>query len=85
MSIEKILPLIENVNAEISALDDEKTRIISKVEAAAAVAEENSASAEEISASAQQMSASIQDIANSIQELSSITANTLCDVNKFKV
>lgn len=85
LSIEKILPLIENVNAEISALDDEKTRIISKVEAAAAVAEENSASAEEISASAQQMSASIEDIANSVQELSSIAANTLYDVNKFKV
>lgn len=83
--INKIIPLIENVNLEIDRINGEKNQIISKVENASAVSEENSASAEEISASSHEMNASSEEVATSAETLSAVAVETLEEINKFKL
>lgn len=84
-AIEKILPLIGNTVSEINKINEEKVDIINGIEAASAVAEENSASSEEIAASVQEMSASSEEVASSAEALAAIAAQTLLEVNKFKL
>ncbi|OFI06481.1 methyl-accepting chemotaxis protein McpC [Clostridium acetireducens DSM 10703] len=84
-NIENILPLIAKVNKEVNNIDNQKNEIIGKVESTSAVSEENSASAEEISASSQEMNASSEEVANSASMLSTISSETLEEVNRFKL
>jgi len=84
-AIEKMLPLIENANSEVSKINNEKDSIIGKIENASAISEENSASSEEIAASAQEMSASSEEVATSAEKLTAIATRTLEEVNKFKL
>ncbi|MCY6483128.1 methyl-accepting chemotaxis protein [Clostridium aestuarii] len=84
-AIEKILPLINNVNGEVNKINNDKNGIINKIESASAVAEENSASSEEIAASVQEMNSSTEEVANSAEILSEMSAKTIEEVNKFKL
>jgi methyl-accepting chemotaxis protein len=85
VSVEKIIPMIEAVNASASTINNEKLSVIEKVEGISAIAEEVSASSEEISASAQEMNASSQEVTNTAQVLSSMTLDMSNLVNKFRI
>ncbi len=84
-AIERIIPLIEDVNNQVGKIESEKNIIIEKVESASAVAEENSASTEEISASSQEMHASSEEVSKSAEMLTNLSMVTIEEVNKFKL
>lgn len=81
--VEKVLPLIENTNAEINKVNEEKNQIIVKIDNTSAISEENSASSEEIAASSEEMNASSQIVASSAEKLAAIASKTLDEVNQF--
>lgn len=84
-AIERIIPLIEDVNNQVGKIESEKNTIIEKVESASAVAEENSASTEEISASSEEMHASSEEVSKSAEMLTNLSMVTIEEVNKFKL
>lgn len=84
-AIENILPLIESVSLEINKVNEDKNEIIGKIETASAVAEENSSTSEEIAASSQEMNASSEGVARTAEALSTMSSETLEEINKFKL
>lgn len=84
-SVGEILPKIENINKSALHINQEKNNIVSKIEAAASVAEKASSSSEEIAASSEEMSASSEQIAAAAQQLSEKTQEITKQVDRFKI
>lgn len=84
-AVDEVIPKIEAVNNSIVSIEEEKDKILVKVEDASAVAEEVSASSEEITASAEEMNASSEEVSATAQSLSSMTKEMMGEVNKFKL
>ncbi|MBU3089165.1 methyl-accepting chemotaxis protein [Clostridium gasigenes] len=83
--INKVVPMIDNINTSTVSLDKDKTKILDTVESVSAVSEETAASSEEIAASSEEMNASTEEIAASAQILNNMTVELNDIVNKFKI
>ena len=85
VEINKVVPMIDNINNSTAILEKDKSKIIDRVEEVSVVSEETAASSEEIAASSQEMNASTEEIAASAQLLNSMTAELMDLINKFKI
>lgn len=83
--IGNVIPMIENVNASTVGIEQDKDKILDKVESISAVAQETSASSEEIAASSEQMNASTEEVAASAEVLNSMTGEMKQLINNFKL
>lgn len=64
--VEKMIPLIKDINNNIDVINNEKIEIMNNIETTAASSEEISASTEEITASSQELSEASQKVASSV-------------------
>ncbi|MBU3108022.1 methyl-accepting chemotaxis protein [Clostridium gasigenes] len=85
VEINKVVPMIDDINKSTAILEKDKTKILDTVEGISAVSEETAASSEEIAASSEEMNASTQEIAASAQLLNNMTVELMDIVNKFKI
>lgn len=84
-AIDEVVPKIETIQAAAQGIDEDKNRVIGRMEGISAVAEEISASSEEISAASEEVSASVQEVASAAVSLNQSTHHMLAEVERFKV
>jgi methyl-accepting chemotaxis protein len=84
-AFQKFAPEIRAVNTSAHMIDNEKNRIIGKVEGVAVIAQQTSAATEEVAASAEEMNASMDEIMNATQVLTITSRNMQEHVERFKL
>ena len=82
-SVENILPDIERVSLGINKLNNDKSKVLMKIEGTSEVSEENSASAEEIASSSEEMNKSASSVSNTAQILSASAQRLSEGLDKF--
>lgn len=84
-AVDEITPKMNAANNSVEDLDNNKTEILEKIEAASSISEEVSASSEEIAASTHEMANSTEVVATSLNDLSDMSKKMMDNVNKFKM
>ena len=84
-AVDEITPKMNAANNSVEDLDNNKTVILEKIEAASSISEEVSASSEEIAASTHEMANSTEVVANSLNDLTGMSKKMMDNVNKFKM
>lgn len=83
--VENIGPKISSAYSSMQKIDEHKTSILERVEAAASVSQQVSASSEEIAASIEELNASTEEVSASSQALSNMTGDMKSEVHRFKL
>ena len=84
-SIGKVAQRIEEMTSQVEGLMTEKEKIVSTMENISAVSEETAAASEEVTASMQQQSDAVEQVAQSASGLSSLAAELMSKLSKFKI
>jgi methyl-accepting chemotaxis protein len=84
-AIDEIIPKIEIIQSQAQDIEEDKNKVMSRIEGISSVSMEVSASAEEISASSEEMSASAEEVASAASMLNNATDQMLEEVERFKV
>ena len=84
-SIGKVAQRIEEMTSQVEGLMTEKEKIVSTMENISAVSEETAAASEEVTASMQQQSDAVEQVAQSASGLSSLAAELMEKLSKFKI
>ncbi|HHV09945.1 MAG TPA: methyl-accepting chemotaxis protein [Clostridiales bacterium] len=84
-AVDEVIPKMEKIQASARDIEEDKNKVMGRIEGIASSAMEISASSEQISASSEEMSASVEEVAAAANVLQQATNQMMGEVERFKV